>query len=102
MARPATASTDSGNQLPFVEFIERFQTGQWAMRKVKDYKAHAEECRTMARHATDEDKKQGLLNMADTWEGLAENRASHIERQKRIGALDRPSPQSALRVDGSQ
>jgi hypothetical protein len=34
-------------------------------------------------------KKQGLLNMAETWEGLAADRLSDIQRQKRISALDR-------------
>ena len=58
------------------------------MKKAEDYRRHAEECRVMARGTTDEEQRQGLLKMAATWEGLAENREAQIDRQKRIDALD--------------
>jgi hypothetical protein len=35
-----------------------------------------------------EEQRQGLLVMAETWDGLAANRAAQVERQKRIDALD--------------
>jgi hypothetical protein len=58
------------------------------MRKVEDYRKHANECRTMARNTTNEDQRQGLLKMAETWESLAKDRLAQMERQKRIGDLD--------------
>ena len=58
------------------------------MRKVDDYKKHAEECRTMARNTVNEEHRQGLLQMAETWESLAEDRIAQIARQRRIGELD--------------
>ena len=42
----------------------------------------------MARSTTNEEQRQGLLRMAETWESLASDRAAQIERQKRIGKLD--------------
>jgi hypothetical protein len=61
------------------------------MRKVEDYKRHAEECRAMARSTTNDDQRQGLLRMAETWESLAADRVGHMARQRRIGALDQAS-----------
>lgn len=43
----------------------------------------------MARNTTNEEQRQGLLKMAETWDGLAEDRVAHIERLKRIDELDR-------------
>ena len=65
----------------------------WAepMKKVEDYKRQAAECRAMARVAANEEQRQGLLAMAETWDGLAANRVAQVERQKRIDALDQPS-----------
>src|SRR5688500_3146670 len=60
------------------------------MRKVEDYKKHAQECRTMARNTTNEEQRRGLLQMAETWEGLARDRIVQMARHQRIGALDQP------------
>jgi hypothetical protein len=61
------------------------------MKKVEDYKRQADECRAMARATSNEEQRQGLLAMAETWDGLAANRTTQVERQKRIDALDQPS-----------
>ena len=58
------------------------------MGKVEDYKRHADECRLMARNASNEEHRQGLLTMAETWVSLATDRVAHIERLKRLEALD--------------
>ena len=58
------------------------------MRKVEDYKRHAEECRAMARNASNEEHRQGLVRMAETWESLATDRLAQLERLKRLEALD--------------
>jgi hypothetical protein len=57
------------------------------MTKFEDYKKHAEDCRTMARNTTNEEQRQGLLKMAETWESLAADRAAQMARQKRIDRL---------------
>lgn len=58
------------------------------VRKVEDYKKHAEECRVMATKASTEEHRQMLLKMVDTWESLARDRLEQIARQKRIVSLD--------------
>ena len=40
------------------------------MKKVEDYKRHAEECRAMARVTANEEQGRGLFTMAETWDGL--------------------------------
>ena len=59
------------------------------MRKVEDYRKHAEECRAMLARTRSEDERQMLLRMSETWESLAQNREEQIARQKRIDKLDR-------------
>jgi hypothetical protein len=54
------------------------------MKKVEDYRAHADECRTMAtRHRLPEDKAM-LMNMAATWDSFAVTEQAHIDREKRM------------------
>lgn len=49
------------------------------MKKASEYRKHAEECRTLARGVTGEQRDQ-LLEMAATWERLAEERADFIRK----------------------
>lgn len=58
------------------------------MKKVEDYRQHAEECRLLGRRARSPDQRAMLMNMADTWESLAEAREAHIARQQRLTTLD--------------
>ncbi len=58
------------------------------MRKIEDYRRHAEECRELARGAKTEEHRQMLLNMVATWESLARDRAEQIERLARLETLD--------------
>jgi hypothetical protein len=58
------------------------------MKKVKEYRAHADECRRMADQARSPEDKAILLNMAATWESLAVDRQADIERQARIEKLE--------------
>jgi hypothetical protein len=57
------------------------------MKKVEDYRNHAEECRIMARRSRLPGEREMLLNMALTWDTLATNRAEQIARKKRIAEL---------------
>ena len=58
------------------------------MRKIEDYRKHAEECRLMLARSRTEDERQMLLNMAATRESLARDREDQIARQQRIKQLD--------------
>lgn len=58
------------------------------MRKVEDYKRHADECRLLAAGATNDDTRRQLLDMVETWESLARDRAAQIDRKKRIAAWE--------------
>jgi hypothetical protein len=52
------------------------------MRKIEEYRRRAEDCRKLAASVTDEDAKQQLLQMADTWDNLARNREEQLARGK--------------------
>jgi hypothetical protein len=58
------------------------------MKKVEDYRAHADECRSMANHARSPEDKAMLMNMAATWESLAVDRQAHLDRLARIAELE--------------
>jgi hypothetical protein len=58
------------------------------MRKVEEYKKNAAECRAMARNSTNEEHRQGLIQMAETWESLAAERVRQIGSEKRIDPFD--------------
>jgi hypothetical protein len=66
------------------------------MRKIEDYRKHAEECRLMLARSRTEEERQMLLNMAATWESLAKDREDQMARQERLKELD------ALKLDGDQ
>jgi hypothetical protein len=58
------------------------------MRKVEEYKKHAEECRQLAAAASNDENRRQLLEMAETWESLARDRHEQLQRQKRISRLE--------------
>jgi hypothetical protein len=41
------------------------------MKRVADYRRHVQECQALLRGARTPEHRQMLLNMAETWEGLA-------------------------------
>ena len=51
------------------------------MRKIEDYIRHAQECRTLARTTAPSEHREQLLNMAQTWELLAQERRRELEKQ---------------------
>ena len=59
------------------------------MRKVEEYQRHADECRQLANRSSNEEARTQLLQMAETWEGLARDREEQIARQERITALEK-------------
>jgi hypothetical protein len=58
------------------------------MKKVEGYRQHANECRSMANRSRPPEERAMLLNMATTWDSLAVDREAHIERQRRLAALE--------------
>lgn len=70
------------------------------MRKITDYRNHAEECRKLAAGASEE-KRTALIEMAKTWDMLADERERALEQKERIQALgediEAPLPRRSLR-----
>ena len=58
------------------------------MRKVEEYRKHAEECRQLSAASSNDESRRQLLDMAETWESLAKDREEQIARQKRIDAIE--------------
>ena len=57
------------------------------MKKISDYKRHAEECRQLATAAALPEHRTQLVRMAETWEMLAEQREREAARQQRLENL---------------
>jgi hypothetical protein len=57
------------------------------MKKAFEYRRHAEECRQLAAGTPLPEQKAQLLEMASTWEMLADQREQELARQTRIAAL---------------
>ena len=57
------------------------------MKKTCGYRRHAAECRSLASTAALPEHRDQLLEMASTWDMLAEQREAQIARQERIGTL---------------
>jgi hypothetical protein len=53
------------------------------MKKASEYREHAEECRTLAAQMQGDQRKQ-LLEMARTWDKLAEDRSDLIRRHPEL------------------
>jgi hypothetical protein len=52
------------------------------MLKVSDYRSHAEECRRLARQATLTEIREQLLEMAKTWDELADHREVQLSKSR--------------------
>lgn len=50
------------------------------MKKVFDYRRHVEECKMLPRQSGSEQHRQMLLNMAETWEQLAQAREQRLAK----------------------
>jgi hypothetical protein len=48
------------------------------VKKISDYRKHVDECHALLRGARSPEERQMLLNMAETWEGLA------VARKKKL------------------
>ena len=57
------------------------------MKKASEYRQHAEECRALARGLPSGPHREQLLEMAQTWEKLAAERADFVRRHPEM-AID--------------
>ena len=64
------------------------------MRKVSEYRQHAKECRGLAKQSRSAEHRQMLLNMAVTWESLANDRIRTAEGLERIAKLEKAAGKS--------
>ena len=62
------------------------------MKKIFEYREHAEECRTMAKLARSQSHREMLLNMAATWDGLAKDRERTLATKNRIAKIESDQP----------
>jgi hypothetical protein len=58
------------------------------MKKASEYRQRADQCRILARAAKSPQHREMLLDMAATWDGLAEDRMKQAARSKRITKLE--------------
>jgi hypothetical protein len=65
------------------------------LKKASEYRRHAEECRQLIRTADTEEHRQLLMNMAATWEALAEEREEKLAAAAREGAATAPAGSEA-------
>ena len=54
------------------------------MKKASEYRKHAEECRTLSRQMKGAQREQ-TLDLATTWDNLAEDRSVLVRRHPEIG-----------------
>ena len=54
------------------------------MKKASEYRQHAEECRALARNMTEGEQRDQLLEMARTWDKLAEERSALVQRHPEL------------------
>jgi hypothetical protein len=52
------------------------------MRKISEYRAHAEECRQLARQIKQPEQQRQLEEMAKAWDMLADERQRQIAKPK--------------------
>jgi hypothetical protein len=81
---------DVRRRLTVVQVLRRMALagpGTPGMKKVEDYRQHANECRLMANRSHSPEEQDMLINMANTWDSLANDREAHISRQKRMAEI---------------
>jgi hypothetical protein len=56
------------------------------MKKASEYRKHAEECRALAKHVPQGEHRNQLLEMARTWDSLADDREVLVRRHPDLTA----------------
>jgi hypothetical protein len=57
------------------------------VKKASEYRQHAEECRVLARQVPEGAQRDQLLEMAKTWDALAEDRGKSVQERTETDAL---------------
>jgi hypothetical protein len=71
-----------------------FNRSGGGMSKVSEYRQHAKECRGLAKQSRSAEHRQMLLNIAATWESLADDRIRTAEGLERIARLEKTARKS--------
>ena len=58
------------------------------MKTAAEYKKHAEECRVLARQMPDGEQRDQLLEMARTWDSLADTREGLVRNHPELSTGD--------------
>jgi hypothetical protein len=64
------------------------------MKKVSEYRQHAKECRALAKTVRSPQHRDMLVNMAATWDRLAEDRIKTAKGLERIADLEKAARKS--------
>jgi hypothetical protein len=64
------------------------------MKKVSEYRQHAKECRGLAKTVRSPPHRDMLVNMAATWDRLAEDRIKTAKGLERIADLEKAARKS--------
>jgi hypothetical protein len=67
--------------------IARQRSERRPMKKASEYRQHAEECRTLARGMAPGSQRDQLVEMAATWEKLAEERSELVRRHPELALV---------------
>lgn len=59
------------------------------MKKASEYRQHADECRTLASRMDVGEHRDQLLEMAATWDRLAEERSEMVQRHPEVSGEPR-------------
>ena len=54
------------------------------MKKASEYRRHAQECRDLATQMESVDQRDAMLQMAEHWDGLAEDRTALIQNHPEL------------------
>jgi hypothetical protein len=63
-----------------------------AMKTAAEYRKHAEECRVLARQMPEGEQRSQLLEMARTWDGLAETREGLVRNHPELNTEKAQDP----------
>ncbi len=58
------------------------------MKKASEYRKHAEECRILAKQVPEGPQREQLLEMARTWDNLANDRDALVKKHPELAQTD--------------
>jgi hypothetical protein len=72
------------------KWAELHQALSKTMKTAAEYRKHAEECRVLARQVPEGEQRDQLLEMARTWESLAETREGLVRNHPELDTAKSP------------